>query len=133
MEGYFLTDCGKVRQINEDAGGVFFNKAKQALAVVADGMGGHQAGEIASDLAVKTVRENYELTTEFTKISDSEKWIKTMIEKMNEDVYQFATGDDSLTGMGTTVVLALCTREFVVIGHVGDSRCYLWNDETAFS
>jgi len=133
MEGYFQTDCGKVRQTNEDAGGVFFNEAKQALAVVADGMGGHQAGEIASDLAVKTVRENYELTAEFTNISDAEEWVRRIIKKMNEDVYRFATGDESLTGMGTTVVLALCTREFVVIGHVGDSRCYLWNDGTALS
>src|SRR5699024_12731906 len=82
----------------------FPTRRSSDLAVVADGMGGHQAGEIASDLAVKTVRENYELTTEFTKISDSEKWIKTMIEKMNEDVYQFATGDRKSTRLNSSHV-----------------------------
>lgn len=133
MEGYFLTDCGKVREMNEDAGGVFFNKAKQCLAIVADGMGGHQAGEIASDLAVRTVRESYEKTKEFRSISDAEQWLDEMIIKMNEQVYNYALQDDNLKGMGTTVVLSLCTKEFVIIGHVGDSRCYLWNDETHLS
>lgn len=133
MKGYFQTDRGKVREINEDAGGIFFNKANQILAIVADGMGGHQAGEIASDLAVRIVKENYEPTEEFTNIGEAETWIENLIMKANEQVYAYALEDEGLKGMGTTIVLSLCTKEFVVIGHVGDSRCYLWNDETNLS
>jgi len=133
MEGYFLTDCGKVRDTNEDAGGVFHNQANQLLAVVADGMGGHQAGEVASQLAVSTIKVGWEQTTEFTTINDAEKWIAKIIEETNGKVYEQARQDNKLQGMGTTVVLSLCTKEFVVIGHVGDSRCYLWNDETRLS
>lgn len=130
MEGYFLTDCGKVRKTNEDAGGVFYNASNQILAVVADGMGGHQAGEIASELAINTVKEKWEQTTEFTKIVDAENWIEEIIYTTNETVYEQSLKDERLKGMGTTIVVSLCTADYVVVGHIGDSRCYLWNEET---
>lgn len=133
MEGYFLTDCGKVRDTNEDAGGIFYNIANQLIAVVADGMGGHQAGEIASELAVNTVKESFEKTSEFVHVREAEEWLYNLILKMNEAIYTHALQDNNLKGMGTTVVVTLCTDEFFVVGHVGDSRCYLWNKETKLS
>lgn len=130
MEGYFLTDCGKVRKTNEDAGAVFYHDTDGVLAVVADGMGGHQAGEIASHLAVSTIQKLFEDTVFPTTISRAESWIHEAIVQANDAVYQKALKDEILQGMGTTIVLALCEKEFVVIGHIGDSRCYLWNEET---
>src|SRR5699024_2380875 len=118
MEGFFLTDCGKVRTTNEDAGGIFFNVDDQLLAVVADGMGGHQAGEVASDLAVKTIKENWEQTTKFTEVHTAKQWLEQMILKANEKVYNVANDDDVFSGMGTTLVISLCAKEFVVVGHV---------------
>lgn len=129
MEGYFMTDCGKVREINEDAGGVFYNQAKQMLAAVADGMGGHQAGEIASQMAIDFVKEKWEAEAEITDVKEAEKWISDIIRAINENVYAHAFSDQRLKGMGTTIVLALLTDDFVVVGHVGDSRCYLWQEE----
>lgn len=130
MEGYFVTDCGKVRTTNEDAGGIFYNKSGQLLAVIADGMGGHQAGEVASDLAVKTIEEIWEQTTEFTEVNTAEQWLKETIIKTNEKVFKVANDDEVFAGMGTTLVISLCTEKFVVVGHVGDSRCYVWNKDT---
>lgn len=133
MDGYFLTDCGKVRKTNEDDGGIFYNASGQILAVVADGMGGHQAGEIASELAINTVREKWEKTTDFSKIVDAENWVEEVIHSTNQIVYEQSLQNEKLKGMGTTIVLSLCTADFVVIGHLGDSRCYLWNEETKLS
>lgn len=133
MEGYFMTDCGKVREINEDAGGVFYNQAKQMLAAVADGMGGHQAGEIASQMAIDFVKEKWEAEAEIADVKEAEKWISDIIRAINENVYARAFSDQRLKGMGTTIVLALLTNDFVVVGHVGDSRCYLWQEENALT
>jgi len=130
MEGYFLTDCGKVRTINEDAGGIFYNEAKQLLAVVADGMGGHQAGEIASELAVVTVKELWEQTKLITEKETAIDWLQQAIQQTNEIVHQHSLTEERLAGMGTTIVLTICTDTFIAVGHIGDSRCYLWNDET---
>lgn len=130
MEGYFLTDCGKVRDTNEDAGGIFINKSNQVIAGVADGMGGHQAGEIASQMAIDIVKENWEMTDEINEVAEAEKWMGETIQFINERVYSHSLSNEELKGMGTTIVLALCTNDFVVVGHIGDSRCYLWNGET---
>lgn len=130
MEGYFLTDCGKVRTTNEDAGGVFYNQAEQLLAVVADGMGGHQAGEVASDLAVKIIKDHWEQTTRFTSFEAVEQWLEQTIATTNEEIFNKANEDEILSGMGTTLVLSLHLKDFVIVGHVGDSRCYIWNEST---
>lgn len=58
MEGLFLTHCGQVRNHNEDAGGIFENKTSQPIAIIADGMGGHKAGDVASMLAVENMKKD---------------------------------------------------------------------------
>ena len=128
MKTYFITDQGQVRSINEDAGGVFYNGAGQVLAVVADGMGGHQAGEVASGLAVQTVEEKWK---EIGHVSDADTaavWLKSVLREANDAIFQRSREKDALEGMGTTVVLAVCSDEFVSIAHVGDSRAYLVED-----
>lgn len=129
LESYFTTDCGRVRDINEDAGGIYTNQTGQLLAIVADGMGGHQAGEVASDLAVKIAAEKWQQVTQVEDEKAAEMWLKQMIDEMNEAIYQQASKSNQLIGMGTTIVVAICTATFVTIGHVGDSRCYLWSKD----
>lgn len=128
VDAYFTTDCGRVREVNEDAGGIFINKANQVLAIVADGMGGHQAGEVASELAVVITKEKWEQTEKITKPTDAEEWLLATMLEINKYIYQRSLEKEIYHGMGTTVVLSICTEEFVTIAHVGDSRCYLLND-----
>ena len=65
MKAVFRTDKGKIRQHNEDNGGLFLNQANQSLAIVADGMGGHRAGDVASEMTLTKLKELWEETKEF--------------------------------------------------------------------
>lgn len=129
LESYFTTDCGKIRDRNEDAGGIFHNESGQILAIVADGMGGHQAGEVASELAVNIAAEKWEQVKKINDDKEAEQWLQQMITEMNVTIYNHSINNDQFIGMGTTVVIAICTESFVTIGHVGDSRCYLWSKD----
>lgn len=131
MYGRFITDRGQVRSVNEDAGGIFANSKGQLLAIVADGMGGHQAGEVASDLMVNSIKEQWERSYEFTTPEESEQWLTKTLETINAIIYQKSLEDEKYTGMGTTAVISICTDDYVTVANIGDSRCYLLN-ETGF-
>lgn len=128
MYGRFITDRGQVRSINEDAGGIFANANGQLLAIVADGMGGHQAGEVASDLMVNSIKTFWEESAEIQTPEESENWLKKTIEKINTIIYQKSFAEEKYQGMGTTAVVTICTDDYVTIAHIGDSRCYLLNE-----
>lgn len=128
MEAYFMTDIGKVRGHNEDSGGIFYNQSKQILAIVADGMGGHAGGDIASQLATNAIQKKWEKENEFASPKELEEWITDTLLEANYLIYKEAKEKEELDGMGTTVVLAVCTEEFVTIAHIGDSRCYLYSN-----
>lgn len=129
MNGHIATDRGQIRTINEDAGGIFYNEANQLLAIVADGMGGHQAGEVASELAVNFMEEKWKVSERITSPSEAENWLDTMLKQMNKAIYDRSLEKEEYKGMGTTVVISICTSEFVTIAHIGDSRCYLIDEE----
>jgi PPM family protein phosphatase len=129
MEGHFLTDRGQVRNHNEDSGGLFYNKEQQLIAVIADGMGGHQAGDVASKLATELVRDKWQQASELVTPAAIEAWLKASIVDINRSIYEHSLGNKECEGMGTTIVIAVCTKEFITIAHVGDSRCYLLNDD----
>ncbi|KHE67618.1 Stp1/IreP family PP2C-type Ser/Thr phosphatase [Halobacillus sp. BBL2006] len=127
MNGYFLTDQGKVRNHNEDSGGVFKNDSGQILAVVADGMGGHRAGDVASELATSHLHKRWQEAEELKTPGQSEQWVRESIEAVNHKIKTYADEHDDCYGMGTTIVVAVCTSQFVTIAHIGDSRCYMAN------
>ncbi|MYL70914.1 Stp1/IreP family PP2C-type Ser/Thr phosphatase [Halobacillus litoralis] len=128
MIGYYETDQGKVRIHNEDAGGVFKNDAGQVLAIVADGMGGHQAGDVASQMTTSHIHKKWQEAHLIETPDEAEKWIKEAVRSANNEIKSYANEHEECAGMGTTVVVALCTGEFATIGHIGDSRCYFAND-----
>lgn len=128
MNGYFLTDKGQVRSHNEDAGGLYFNKNHQILAVVADGMGGHRAGDVASNIATSSLHNKWLDTDKITSPEMAEQWLDEQIRSINEEIYQHAVHNEECHGMGTTVVAVICTEEFATVAHIGDSRCYLANE-----
>jgi serine/threonine protein phosphatase PrpC len=115
------TNAGKKRRRNEDA-----FVCEPPLFAVADGMGGAQAGEIASSLAAAALEGV--LTEEST---DGEQLVVDLIQEANRRVHQRATNDASASGMGTTMTVAFAgPDDLVAIGHVGDSRAYLLRDSS---
>src|SRR5690625_975155 len=103
MPVYFKTDRGKVRPINEDAGGIFKNKAGQILAVVADGMGGHKAGDVASSLAVSLLKEAWETAETMSTSEVAISWLEEHFHKANDKILARANENNDCQGMGTTV------------------------------
>ncbi len=125
-----LTDTGKVREHNEDT---ISGDADTGLLVLADGMGGYKAGEVASGLAVKTivglVREQMQLENmaradSGSGLSRAGIILRDAVQRANKIIYQTARSQPQCEGMGTTVVAALFFDNRVTIAHVGDSRLY---------
>lgn len=129
MIGNFITDQGRIRNHNEDAGGFFVNNANQCLSIIADGMGGHQAGDVASQMATSIIEKEWLECEEITKPEEAEAWLKTVIHKVNNEIYEKSISQKECQGMGTTVVITICTMDFVTVGHIGDSRCYMVNED----
>ncbi|MBS4193936.1 Stp1/IreP family PP2C-type Ser/Thr phosphatase [Lederbergia citri] len=128
MKALFKTDKGVVRPHNEDNGGIFYNKHGICLAIVADGMGGHQAGEVASQIAVTELQKLWsEVDDELTPES-AEKWFFENVALVNKEIFNHSEQNQEYYGMGTTLVAAICTSTFATIVNIGDSRCYLLND-----
>ena len=129
MIGKFITDRGRVRTHNEDSGGLYYNKDDQFLAVIADGMGGHRAGDVASQMATDFIGEKWRETTHFISPEAVEKWLSKVLKKANQSILKKAQKNKECQGMGTTVVISVCTDEFISIAHIGDSRCYMLSEE----
>ncbi len=131
VDAYGISNKGLVRKTNEDS---FVCSPDLGLFVVADGMGGHSAGEVASRLAIDAIegfmrRSHGEAEYSWPygidpQLSVDANRLRTAIHLANRRVFRAAESHDDYTGMGTTVVSALVTGETVVIGHVGDSRLY---------
>jgi protein phosphatase len=121
IEAFGKTDVGVVRQSNEDS---FRVLPDCNLYVVADGMGGHAAGEIASQIAVESM-EKYFSSPAHTKGSPADR-LRQTIELANRAVYDAGECDPSLNGMGSTIVVMHALPQSALIGYVGDSRAYLY-------
>lgn len=118
---------GRVRQVNEDYFACIADLNGRVLAVVADGMGGHQAGDIASRLAVeRIVKELRHLDGELSDEDARERLMDALL-MANEEVYQYAQEHPECSGMGTTIVAALLGETGGVTAHIGDSRLYHFN------
>lgn len=116
-----LSDVGKVRKLNEDYVS-YYNGADFTIYVIADGMGGHNAGEVASKLAVETVIEHMKSVGELTDMKDD---LLLAINKANSNIFELSNKDKKLAGMGTTITVCLVKNGQMIIGNVGDSSCYV--------
>lgn len=129
MELIHRTDIGKKRAINEDYLDVVEKEPGMILAVLADGMGGHNAGDVASELAVRFLVDRFQkstlqLTSDATTVSS---WLKEAYEGANERISTIAESDPSCKGMGTTLIAAVFQNNKVTFAHIGDSRVYLYS------
>jgi len=124
---YALTDVGRCRKNNEDS--VTFDVAAQ-LAVLADGMGGYNAGEVASGMATSLIKSELVRCLAAAKRpllpADLSHAIEICVANANNSILQAASSDPQYAGMGTTLVLAVFQNDALLLGHIGDSRCYRW-------
>ncbi len=123
MDYYKATDIGNFRQTNED---FLFSDGK--LFVVADGMGGHNAGEVASRKATEVFKSDFYQYLENEIDPDPKTIEKVMglsIDSANNSVYKDSISDPSLSGMGTTLTVCYMVKQTAYVGHAGDSRLYL--------
>jgi len=131
MNVYGLTDTGAVRKNNQDT---FFccieNEGKQAIFVVCDGMGGANAGNVASDIAANVFKEH---VIKHIRPSMSSKYMESILKNAinfaNYETYQTALSSREYSGMGTTLVGGFVNEDDLVLVNVGDSRAYLISDE----
>ena len=125
MRTFSITDVGMVRQVNQDY--VYVTDRPlgilQNLFVVADGMGGHQAGDYASKYTVEVLNRELALS----EGEDIERCLVGAIKTANREIIKEASRDEHLKGMGTTVVAATISNQMMYFANVGDSRLYLIN------
>ncbi len=118
----FCTHAGRVRTSNED---YLLVDEEIGLVLVADGVGGHQAGEVASQLAAQTIHRVIKQRLIQDQKVDLSALIHEAIGQAHDEIQKSAADNLEHNGMGSTVVLGLCRNEQLFIGHVGDSRAYL--------
>lgn len=120
------SDIGLKRKINEDRAAFVERPDHFKLAILADGMGGHNAGDVASDMAIKEIEYLFKnaISKNFDTKHSKKRWLLEVIKKVNEKIYKHSLENESCSGMGTTLIAALIDREKCLISHIGDSRVY---------
>lgn len=129
MEYAYLTDPGKVRDHNEDSVIIVKNKMDEVLLAVADGMGGHRGGEIASSIAISHIGKRFQDTSSVGTKEDAISFIKEIVSEANVLLYKYTSEHQESSGMGTTIVLAIMTKDFLLIGNIGDSSGYVLKND----
>lgn len=122
---YGDTNIGRVRKKNQDC---FYFNDLQGLAIVADGIGGRPGGEVASQIAVETIRKTF-ISCNSLRADEVSNFLVSSIDKANHAILDHGQINDKVSGMGTTINALLFVGDMLYIAHVGDSRTYLqWKD-----
>lgn len=125
MQTFYFTDPGKVRSHNEDSVTIINNDKKEFVLAIADGMGGHKAGEVASMIAINHIRNSfYKLDTLGTK-EDAIEWLRLIVKEINDEIFAYAKEHPESKGLGTTLVIAIKTEDYILYGNIGDSSGYV--------
>ena len=125
INSYYITDKGKVRDHNEDSVTILKNLNNEYLLAVADGMGGHKDGEIASNIAISHISKNFNSIDSVGTKEDAINWLKEVVSEANVEIYKYTKQYPDSEGMGTTIVLALLTDKFLLFGNIGDSSGFV--------
>ncbi|HLG26555.1 MAG TPA: Stp1/IreP family PP2C-type Ser/Thr phosphatase [Paenisporosarcina sp.] len=126
MKYTVLSDIGQKRSVNEDRAAMFVRSDFVRLGVIADGMGGHNAGDIASDMAITKIGKFFESATpqHFYSEDSIKLWFLNVVEKINRLIFDYSLTHEDCQGMGTTFLAAVITDNQKVLCHIGDSRAY---------
>ena len=120
MEIALLTDVGQKRSNNQDYVNRYTNRAGIDLIVLADGMGGHRAGHIASEMTATDLGASW-VDTQLNTLNDVREWMVAVLEEENKKIYQLGQTDE-YKGMGTTLEAVVIIDQQMIYAHVGDSR-----------
>ncbi len=132
MDSYYLTDTGRVREHNEDSVTIIKNLNDEYLLAVADGMGGHKAGEVASSIAINHLTKSF---VEMEKLGDKAttvKWLRKEVEEINNEIFEYTSTHPESKGMGSTLVLAVYSKDYLLFGNIGDSSGFVIKDNELF-
>lgn len=125
MKAVYMTDSGRVRSHNEDSVTVLKNESDEFLLVVADGMGGHRKGEVASSIVVSHLGKRFNDVPSIGTKLDAVNWLNDNINEINNEILQYGEENIDSKGLGTTVVVALLTKSYLIFGNIGDSSGYV--------
>lgn len=125
MKSFYLTDAGKVRDHNEDSVIIVKNDEGSYLMAIADGMGGHSAGEVASSIAIGHLGKYFKESFRNMSKVDAVNWIRDSVNEINSLIFQHEKLHPESKGMGTTLVMAILTKEYLLFGNVGDSSGFV--------
>ena len=129
MNYYYITDPGKVRERNEDSVSIVENGAKEKLLIVADGMGGHKDGEVASKIALNLICDRFKSISSLGNKEDAINWIQSTVSEANVEIFKYVAEHPESQGMGTTIVLSVLTPSYLLIGNIGDSSGYIYKNK----
>ena len=128
MKAFYLTDPGKVRDHNEDSVTILSNDNGEYILAVADGMGGHKAGEVASSIATTHLEARFvSLDTLGTK-EEAIEWLREVTKEINDKIFAYTFQNPDNKGRGTTLVVAIRTRDYVLFGNIGDSSGFVYKN-----
>ena len=125
MQTFYLSDPGKVRTHNEDNVTILNNNNEEFLLAVADGMGGHKAGEVASKKAIDHLVDEFNKLTTFGSKENAIEWLRNIVVEINNMIFDYTNNNPNSKGMGTTLVLAVKTNDYILFGNIGDSSGYV--------
>lgn len=125
MRYSYITDPGKVRERNEDSVNVVKNSSGEVLLAVADGMGGHKDGEVASSIALNHIATRFKEISSVGNKEDAINWIQEIVKEANALIYKYVSMHKESAGMGTTMVVAILSKTFLLIGNIGDSSGFV--------
>ena len=111
MQTFYFTDPGKVRSHNEDSVTILNKYNEEFVLAIADGMGGHKAGEIASSIAIEHITSSFnELETIGSK-DDAIEWLRIIVKEINDKIFDYSEKNPDSKGLGTTLVIAIKTED----------------------
>ena len=125
MNACYMTDSGRVRSHNEDSVTILKNASEEYLLVVADGMGGHRKGEVASSIVVSHLGKRFNETPSIGSKLDAVNWLNDNINVINKAILDYGEQNEDSKGLGTTIVVALLTKNYLIFGNIGDSSGYV--------
>ncbi len=125
MKSFYLTDTGKVRDHNEDSVIILKNSEDEYILAVADGMGGHRAGEVASTIAISYLSKQFGENFHNLNKNEAILWINDIVTEINTQIFKYEETHPESVGMGTTLVLALYTKDYLLFGNIGDSSGFV--------